>query len=42
MAKNGNFTRGTATAMIDTLITMGIMLNHEQYLRLQALKYQLQ
>jgi len=30
MAKNGNFTRGTATAMIDTLITMGIMLNHEQ------------
>ena len=30
MAKNGNFTEAAATAMIDTLITMGIMLNHEQ------------
>ena len=30
MAENGNFTRATATAMIDTLITMGIMLNNEQ------------
>jgi hypothetical protein len=30
MAKNGNFTEATSTAMIDTLITMGIMLNYEQ------------